>query len=62
MCEECVKKAKEDRDKNNKMVEDRIAKGLPLFTREGVMGTIGHINFGFPCIHQLAKNLKPTKL
>lgn len=56
MCEECIKKTKEDRDKNNKMVQDRISKGLPLFTKDSVMGMIGHIHFGHPCIHQISKN------
>lgn len=56
MCEDCIKKAKEHRDKNNKIVRDRIEKGLPLQNEKGVMGIIGHIHFGFPCEHEVFKN------
>lgn len=52
MCDDCVKKVKEEIELNNKNVKDRIARGLPLYTEEGVMGTIGHVHLGYPCEHQ----------
>jgi hypothetical protein len=54
MCEDCIKVVKEYREKNNNMVQDRVSKGLPLKNKKGIMGTIGHIYFGLPCIHQIS--------
>jgi len=59
MCENCTRETLAAREENNKMVKDRIAKGLPLHSKEGTMGIIGHIHLGYPCIHEMEPASRP---
>lgn len=60
MCPECIKKDQEKTRLNNKMVEQRIKDGLPLFTKEGPMGIRGQSNYMFPCEHE--KSMDYTRI